>query len=67
MCSMSAWFCAMVQLRVLEKWPGDTEDAGDEDAEDGWVMPRIPALTMFITPSGFQFPGYWESMENFPM
>ena len=23
------------------------------DAEDGWVMPRIPALTMLMTPSGF--------------
>ena len=66
---MSAWFCAIVQLRVLEKWFGETEEAGEEDAEDGWgwVIPKMPALTIFITLSGFQFPVYGESMENFPM
>jgi hypothetical protein len=48
----------MVQLSVEEKWPGEPEDAGEEEAEDGWVMPRIPALTMLMTPSGFQLPGY---------
>lgn len=52
---------------------GDPEETGEEDAEEeggggggGWATLKMPE-TMLITPSGFQLPGYWESMENFPM
>lgn len=64
----------MVQLKFpLEKWLGDPEEVGEEDAEEeggggggGWATLKMPE-TMLMTPSGFQLPGYWESMENFPM